>query len=113
MGSAARPIGNGEPVTFEFHIESAFAGGTSTNFQIISSAAAGLGTPTILGETGVVLTAAITAGKKFRVTVPAGTPILRYIGAQFTINGTNSGGGAVSCYIAPVVDEQEVYQGVV
>ena len=47
----ARDIGNGQTLYVDFIVDDAFTGGTSVQFQVISSAAANLGTPTVLATT--------------------------------------------------------------
>jgi len=71
-----------------------------STFQIVSSASANLSSPTVLIETGAVVTAQLTAGRRpividFPQTIITATG-QRYIGVQYTIAGTY-GAGTVTC----------------
>lgn len=67
------------------------AGAATVNFQIISSAAANLGSPTILGQTDAIAKTELTAGRKpIVLVVPrailAAQPVgQRYLGMQYTV----------------------------
>lgn len=67
------------------------AGAATVNFQVISSAAAALSAPTILGQTDAIGKAELTAGRKpIVIVVPrailAAQPIgQRYLGLQYTV----------------------------
>lgn len=93
----ARDIGPGEELEVVFTVPTVLAGGTSINFQFITSAAANLGSPTVLVETGPVVTAQLGAGRPpivlrvpraLLLAAPLGQ---RYIGIQYTIVGTYTG----------------------
>lgn len=69
----------------------AAAGAATVNFQVISSAAAALSSPTILGQTDAIGKAELTAGRRpIVIVVPRATlaaqPIgQRYLGLQYTV----------------------------
>jgi hypothetical protein len=82
------------------------AGGTSVTFQVITSAAANLGTPTIVGATNAVVTASLVAGYKTAVRI---NPTLfangqRYLGAQYTIVGTYTSGNVTADVVLDIAD---------
>lgn len=100
-------IGVGEPVEIEFLVTAAFAGGTSLRFDIVDDNNAALSSPAVLASSPVILTAALVLGAKFRVAIPAGVNTQQYLGAQYTIVGTMSGGGALDAYISPIAQQSE------
>ena len=61
--SVARDVGEGTALYMNFAVTEALANGTSVKFEVISSAAANLGSPTVIGSTDAILTAALTLGK--------------------------------------------------
>jgi hypothetical protein len=87
--SATNDIGVGEPLGIEFSVDVAadFTTGNETyQFDIISSAAANLGTPTVLASRAIVA-GTLVAGFKFFMQVPPGKT-QRYLGWQLTAGGT-------------------------
>jgi hypothetical protein len=89
-----RDVGNGREIFWYVSIDEAGTGGTSMNVQLVSSAAANLGTPTIHAQTGVVLLADLTGGKTVAmISVPLEGPAYkRYLGIQAVVAGTFTGG---------------------
>lgn len=89
--SPAREIGSGEPMGFLVTVDSAgdFTTGDETYaFEVISSAAANLSSPTVLNRR--VLTAAqLALGAIFFMPLPAGTPSQRYLGMNYDVGGTS------------------------
>lgn len=87
-GLATTDISVGEPVVVEFAIDVA-ADGTTTDetyvFNVISSAAANLGTPTVLVSRTLGF-ATLVAGYSFYITIPSKTQ--RYLGVSYTLGGT-------------------------
>jgi hypothetical protein len=86
--SATNDIAIGVPLVVEFSVDVAadFTTGNETyQFDLISSAAANLGTPTVLASK--ILTAAtLVAGYVFYMTIPSKAQ--RYLGWQLTAGGT-------------------------
>jgi hypothetical protein len=81
-------IAVGVPICVEFNIDVAadFTTGNETyQFDLISSASANLGTPTVLSSRIIVATT-LVAGFSFYMTVPQKTQ--RYLGWQLTAGGT-------------------------
>lgn len=89
--SPAREIGSGEPMGFLLTVDVAgdFTTGDETySFQVISSTAAALTSPTVLAVR--TLTAAqLAAGAIFFLPLPAGTPSQRYLGVNYDVGGTS------------------------
>lgn len=109
----ARDIGAGENLYMNFTVGTAFAGGTSTEFQVIGSASADLSSPTVLGSSGAIATAGLTAGKRAAVRVnPAiGSNGLRYFGARYVVVGTNSAGTVTADVVHGVQDNKSYASG--
>lgn len=109
----ARDIGAGENLYMNFTVGTAFAGGTSTEFQVISSASADLSSPTVIGSSGAVATAGLTAGKRLAVRV---NPTIngngqRYFGARYVVVGTNSAGTVTADVVHGVQDQKSYASG--
>lgn len=87
--SATNDIGVGTPLVVEFTVDVA-ADGTTTDetyeFQVISSAAANLGSPTILAQRTIGY-ATLVAGYSFWIEIPGGK-VQRYLGAYYNVGGT-------------------------
>ena len=109
----ARDIGAGENLYMNFTVGTAFAGGTSTEFQVIGSASADLSSPTVLGSSGAIATAGLTAGKRAAVRVnPAiGSNGLRYFGARYVVVGTNTAGTVTADVVHGVQDQKSYASG--
>jgi hypothetical protein len=106
----ARDMGAGEELYVYFTVPTALAGGTSVTFQVITSAAAALTSPTIVGSTNAIVTASLVAGYKTAVRI---NPSIfangqRYLGAQYTIVGTYTSGN-VTCDIAADIADFKTY----
>jgi hypothetical protein len=91
--SQARDIGPGQDMYVHFTVDVAAtaAGAATVNFQVISSAAAALTSPTILVQSDAIGKAELTAGRRpitleIPATVLAAQPIgQRYLGVQYTV----------------------------
>jgi hypothetical protein len=117
--SVNREIGSGEPLKMLYNVDVAFAGGTSVQPQIITSAAANLGTPTVIDAGIIILTAALVQGALFARYIPElisplsaaggvggmGSVGQRYFGVQYISVGTFTV-GSISARI--VVDAPDV-----
>lgn len=109
----ARDIGQGTDYP-ELHafIGTAVAGGTSTEFQVITADDAALTTNvTVVGSSGAIATAALTAGKRIAVMInPQITnTVRRYLGARYVITGTNSAGTVTAHFGLDLQDGQRFY----
>lgn len=85
-----RDLGVGRGLQMLHNVDVAFAGGTSVQPQIITSAAADLGSPTVIDGGNVILTAALVLGAMFLRGLPeltgvsgVGTNGQRYLGCQY------------------------------
>jgi len=91
--SQARDIGAGKDLLVAITVDEAAtaAGAATVDFQVISSAAANLGTPTVIGATEPLAKTELTIGRK-PIVVPIPAAVLlaqpigqRYLGLQFTV----------------------------
>lgn len=89
----ARDVGPGEPLYAVITVDEAAAasGSATVDFQLVSSAAANLGSATVLGSTGPIGKAELTLGRKPIVmeipsAILAAQPIgQRYLGLNFAV----------------------------
>lgn len=110
----ARDIGTGATlyavITVDSNVTASGAG--TVTFQVISSAAANLGSPTILGQTDAIGKAELPAGRRPIVievpsTVLAAQPIgQRYLGLQYTVGTGPLTGGSFTANL--VKDAQDI-----
>lgn len=82
------------------------AGAATVQFQVITSAASNLSSPTILGQTDAIAKTELTVGRK-PICVPLPPAILnaqpigqRYLGLQYTVATGPLTAGKFTCYIA-------------
>jgi hypothetical protein len=109
--SIARDMGEGESLYMNFAVTAALTGGTSVKFEVISSAAANLGTPTVIGSTDAIVTADLVAGKNVavRINPQIASKGQRYLGARYTISGTYSAGTVTADVVTNIQDGQKFY----
>lgn len=86
----ARDVGAGENLEVSISVDLAAlaAGAATVTFQVITSAAANLSSPTIIAQTDAVPKASLTTGARLFVKIPAQTLSAlgqRYLGLQYTI----------------------------
>lgn len=109
----ARDIGEGtEYPILHAIIGTAVAGGTSTEIQAIVADDAALTTNvTVVGSSGAIATASLTAGKRFAVEInpQIGSTGRRYLGARYVITGTNSAGTVTAHFGLDTQDGQKFY----
>ena len=110
LGSA-RDIGEGTPLYMNFALTEAFANGTSVTFEVITSAAADLGTPTVIGSSTAIATAALTLGKNIvvRLNPDIAGKGQRYLGARYTVAGTYNAGKVTADIVETIGDGQKYY----
>ena len=65
----ARDIGEGSALYMNFCVTTALTNGTSVKFEVVTSANANLSSPTVIGSSDAVLTAALTQGKNIVVRI--------------------------------------------
>lgn len=103
-----RDLGEGEELYLAFSIGTTFAasGSATMTFTAISSAAANLGSPTVIGSTDAIPVASLTAGSTFYVRInPVAGMGQRYIGGRYVVATGPMTAGAVTCNI--VTDIQD------
>jgi hypothetical protein len=86
-----RAIGTGEPLGVAVSIDSAavVSAGETYTVQVISSAAANLGSPTVL-QSHLMTAAQLLAGALTFVALPPGAPVQRYLGVQIVKTGAGA-----------------------
>jgi hypothetical protein len=97
-GGQSVDLGKGEEMDVEIDVTTAFAGGTSVEFQFVSADDGALSTNlTVLGSTGAIPTASVPAGTRITLDVPRCDPrtLRRYVGVRYVLVGAMSA-GAVS-----------------
>ena len=109
--SVARDIGEGTTLYMNFAVTEALANGTSVTFEVITSASANLGTPTVIGSSAAIVTASLTLGKNIVVTL---NPDIagkgqRYLGARYTIAGTFNAGKVTADIVETIGDGRKYY----
>jgi hypothetical protein len=109
--SVARDIGEGTTLYMNFAVTEALANGTSVTFEVITSASANLGTPTVIGSSAAIVTASLTLGKNIVVTL---NPSIagkgqRYLGARYTVVGTMNAGKVTADIVETIGDGQKYY----
>lgn len=103
----ARDIGQGTMLFAVITVDetATSAGATTVDFQVITSAAAALSSPTIVTEIPAIPKADLTAGRKPIVIQIASAALLaqpvgqRYLGVQYTVNTANLTAGKFTCHI--------------
>ena len=108
--SVARDVGEGKQLFMVFTVTEAFNNATSVALQVITSAAANLGTPTVIAAQTVAL-AGLTAGAQFVVPLPPQVASLgqRYLGAYYDVTGTNPSTGKVTADIVETIQDGKKY----
>jgi hypothetical protein len=107
--SVARDVAEGEPLFVNFAIGAAFTGGTSTAFEVVVADDAALtSNVTIIGSSGALLTAALTAGKTIAVAL---NPLVGSLGKRYTVVGANTAGTVTADLTDGVQDGLKFYAG--
>ncbi len=110
--SVARDIGEGQDLFMNFAVTEAFAGGTSTNFEVIIADNAALSSNVqVIGASGAIVTASLPLGTNVAVRL---NPLIgslgkRYLGARYTVSGTNSAGKVTADIVMDVQDGKKFY----
>jgi hypothetical protein len=110
--SVARDIGEGGDLYMNFAMTEAFAGGTSTNFEVIIADNAALSSNVVvIGASGAIVTASLTLGTNVAVRLNPQIASLgkRYLGARYTVSGTNSAGKVTADIVTDVQDGKKFY----
>ena len=109
--SVARDIGEGTALYMNFALTEAFANGTSVTFEVITSANDSLGSPTVIGSSATIATAALTLGKNIvvRLNPDIAGKGQRYLGARYTVVGTMNAGKVTADIVETIGDGQKYY----
>jgi hypothetical protein len=110
--SVARDIGEGETLYMHFAVVEAFAGGTSTAFEIIIADDAALSSNVeVVSSSGPELTATLGLGKAVAVKINPliGSTGKRYMGARYTVVGTNTAGQVTADVVETIQDGKKFY----
>lgn len=113
----ARDIGPGDELEVDITVDTTVtaAGAATVNFQVISSAAAALTSPTILVQSDAIGKAELTAGRRpIRLRIPssvlAAQPIgQRYLGVQYTVGTGPLTAGAFTANVVRDGQDQGKY----
>lgn len=108
---ANRDIAEGTNLFARMQTVTAFVGATSVEMQVITSAAAALTTPTVIGTTGAIPVASLTAGSRFAAALnpKLGSVGQRYLGVQYVIVGAGSAGAVYTDIGLEIQDGQKAY----
>ena len=109
--SVARDVGEGTALYMNFAVTTALANGTSVKFEVVSSANANLSSPTVIGSSDAILTAALTLGKNVvvRLNPQIAGKGQRYLGARYTIAGTFNAGKVTADIVETIGDGRKFY----
>ena len=107
----ARDVGEGTALYMNFAVTTALANGTSVTFEVVTSANANLSSPTVVGSSDAVLTAALTVGKNVvvRINPDIAGKGKRYLGARYTVAGTFNAGKVTADVVETIGDGQKYY----
>jgi hypothetical protein len=105
-----RDIGGGQwPPWLYILVTTAFAGGPSIVFEVLSDDNAALSTPTIHYSTAAIPLASLVKGYELKTALPP-SQYQQYLGVRATVAGTMTG-GAVIVAIVEDVDKIRQYRG--
>ena len=109
--SVARDVGEGTALYMNFAVTTALANGTSVKFEVVTSANANLSSPTVVGSSDAILTAALTVGKNVvvRINPDIAGKGKRYLGARYTVSGTYNAGKVTADVVETIGDGQKYY----
>jgi len=107
----ARDIGEGKTLYMVFTVIVGFAGTGSVDMQVVTDDNAALSSPTVIGSTGAVAVASLTAGKQYVVRLPAQIASLgeRYLGAQYTTASSPTTGTILAQIVTDIQDGRKFY----
>ncbi len=108
----ARDLGSGEDLMMRTSVVTAFSGGTSAEFQaIIADNAALSSNVTVIGSTGAIAIASLTAGARFAVDLSPriGSLGKRYVGLRAVLVGAVTAGAILADYGIDLEDGGKFY----
>ena len=106
--TVARDIGEGQDLYMIFTCVAAFNNLTTLTIEVIGATNAALSSGvTVVGSAGAVAVASLTANATFAVRInPALYSLgVRYLGARYTVTGTNPSTGSVCAYIVQDIQD--------
>jgi hypothetical protein len=110
--SQARDIGEGQELNLRVGVPTAFTGLTALTMEIIVADDAALTTNvTVIGSSGAIPVASLTAGSRFAVSANPriASKGQRYLGARFTPTGTGTAGAVIAELGTDIQDGQKFY----
>lgn len=116
LGANTRDMGPGTELFANFTVGTTFTavGSATMTLQIISSAAANLGSPTVLLQSDALGKAELTAGRV--ISLPIGNALLaaqskgqRYLGVNYVVATGPMTAGAISCSIGDAAHHEPKY----
>jgi hypothetical protein len=110
----AQDKGEGQTLYGRFECQTSASGGTSVEFQIIAADAANLtGNVAVVGTTGPIAVASVTAGKRFACAINARLALQgqRYLGGRFVFVGAVAAGAYVADIGVEVADVKAYASG--
>lgn len=110
--SQARDIGEGKPLYMVFTITETFATLTSLAFNIVTDDNASLSSPAVINTVSVTLASGgLAAGKQLVLPIPPlkGSKGERYLGASFTVSGSNATAGKITTDIVETFQDGQKY----
>ena len=107
--SVARDVGHGEDLYAQFIVDTAVtaAGAATVRFEIITSAAADLSSPTVIAASGDIGKASLVLGARVSLCIPTNslTPLgQRYLGARYTVSTGPLTAGTFEAFITTADD---------
>lgn len=107
--STTRDIGEGKELFMVFTVTETFTTLTSLTFNILNDNDADLSSPTTLASTGAITLASggLAAGKQYvlRIPIQLASKGLRYLGASYTVGGSNAGAGKVTADVVETIQD--------
>ena len=110
--SQVRELGEGNDLFGRFQVATAASGGTSVEFQVIVADDAALTTNvTLVGTTGPIAVASVTAGARFACDINPriASKGQRYMGLRYALVGAVAAGAYVGDVGAEIQDGQKFY----
>lgn len=109
----ARDIGEGEELYVVFTVDTTVtaAGAATVEFQVVGSTAAALSSPVVLGTSGAIGKAALTAGTTVavRINPTVGSTAYRYFGANYNVSTGPLTAGAFTANVVHDIQDGKKY----
>lgn len=110
--SQNRDIGSGEDVAVQFVVDTAVtaAGAATVRFEVITSDAANLGTPTVIAASGDIPKASLTLGTRVTVKIPPNLITAlgkRYLGVNYNVSTGPLTAGTFTAFVTLAEDSAQ------